>query len=239
MVAHKILLAEDEAHLRFSLKFNLESEGYEVVEAENGLIALEKYKSEGPYATILLDVQMPEMNGFDVAKKIRSEDSKTQILMLTARAADEDRVSGLKAGVDDYITKPFHLQELLLRIKRMVERSEILARDEESTKELNNLREIGALKLHYDRLLLEFEDRNTNLTALEADCLAEFIDHANTVLTREFLLEKVWKVSGHQETRTVDNCIMRLRKHLEALKTDDVELESIRGRGYQLTVRSL
>ena len=233
----RVLLVEDEPHIRYSLRFNLETEGYEVVEAANGVEALQQYKDHCPFVAIILDVQLPEMDGFEVARRIRQSDERTQILMLTARAADEDRVTGFKAGVDDYITKPFHLQELLLRISRMTERAQIIASNEdgEPYTELKKFA-LRDLVLHYDSLILEYKGKSTHLTALEADCLSEFLKKPSTVLTREFLLKNVWKIEAYQETRTVDNCIMRLRKHLEEIAAKDFELESVRGRGYQMTI---
>lgn len=236
MSDQKILLIEDEPHLRFSLKFNLETEGFKVVEADNGLDAVKQYETEKPFAAIVLDVQIPEMDGFRVAEKIRSTDEKTQILMLTARAADEDRVRGLKAGVDDYITKPFHLEELMLRIHRMAERSKIIKEGSESDgdKPKVDVFTQGNLTLDCTSLKLSCKDQSTELTSLEADYLAQFMRYPGDVLTREYLLKEVWGITGLQETRTVDAFIVRLRKKLEEIGCGELQISSIRGRGYQM-----
>src|SRR5690606_1059574 len=120
----KILLVEDEPNLAFNLQFNLQAEGYEVVPAVNGLIAVEKFKQDSSFDLIILDVMLPELDGFGVAKEVRKIDDQIHILMLTAMGREEDRLKGFNIGVDDYITKPFHLKELLLRVKRMVKRAE-------------------------------------------------------------------------------------------------------------------
>ena len=123
----RILLVEDEPNLAFNLQFNLQAEGYDVVPAVDGQIALEKFHSDGPFDLVILDVMLPEVNGIDVARAIRDKDDQTHILMLTALGKDDDRLAGLAAGADDYITKPFHLQEFLLRVKRMIRRSQYFA----------------------------------------------------------------------------------------------------------------
>src|SRR4051812_34864697 len=119
----RILLVEDEPNLAFNLQFNLQAEGYDVTPAVDGQTALVKFDREGPYDLVILDVMLPEVNGFDVARHIRAKDDQTHILMLTAMGKEEDRLQGFEAGADDYITKPFHLKEFLLRVRRMIRRS--------------------------------------------------------------------------------------------------------------------
>lgn len=229
----RILLVEDEPHLAFHLEFNLQAEGYDVTPAQNGAIALEKYKKGGPFDLIILDVMVPEVNGFDVAKTIRLKDSQTGILMLTARAGEEDRIKGLESGVDDYITKPFHLKELLLRVKRMLKRSELFQNTDATVTNQQTLR-CGVLELNTEALMLKGPNGPYSLTALEADILGEFMRNPSRVLTREHLLAKVWGMNGKVETRTVDNFIMRLRRYIESDPTAPKFLESVRGRGYRL-----
>lgn len=229
----KILLAEDEPHLAFNLEFNLQREGYTVIPAINGQIALEKFEKEGPFDLIILDIMMPEIDGFQVARSIRKKDGKTGILMLTARAAEDDIVTGLECGADDYMTKPFHLKEFLLRVKRMVERASLL-RQNAPEPEKKRIFVLGGLTLNTEDLILSSKDANDNLTALESLVLCELFENANKVVSRKHLLEKVWGLSGSIETRTVDNFIMRLRKILERHPAAAMELESVRGRGYRL-----
>ena len=212
----KILLVEDEAHLAFNLQFNMQAEGYDVVPAVDGLIALEKYESEGPFAAIVLDVNLPEMDGFQVLKKIREKDLHTGIIMLTARASDKDRLLGLKNGADDYLTKPFNL-ELMVRLSRMVARSSLIGTpsnfDNEGPEEI----EFAHFHLHRQNLILtnKKSKEQKELTALEVDLLCEFIKSEGKVLSREHLLDKVWGVAKDIETRTVDNFIARIRKLIE------------------------
>ena len=227
----RILLVEDEPHLAFNIEFNLQAEGYEVVPAANGQIALEKYHDNGPFDLIILDIMIPEINGYEVAKKIRLTDNKTGILMLTAKSAREDILEGLQTGADDYLTKPFHLDELLLRVKRMAVRSSFYQLDDKQTTE--TVLTCGHIKLDTESLELSSPNGDYNLTALEADVLKEFLRNPGRVLTREHLLTKVWGVKGNMETRTVDNFILRLRRYLEKDPSNPLCLESVRGRGYR------
>jgi len=229
----KILLVEDEPSLQYSLKFNLEAEGFEVVAVGDGQQALKAYNEAGPFSLVVLDVMLPELDGFAVAKAIRSEDLKTGILMLTARAATQDRIEGLQSGADDYLTKPFHLEELLLRVKRMADRSRLLKGDQAPATQVIHK---GPFSLDTKALTLQCPNGTFALTVLESDCLKEFLLNPGSVLSREYLLKKVWGVSGQQETRTVDNFIMRIRKFLEVNPKQPQYLESIRGRGYRLNI---
>jgi DNA-binding response OmpR family regulator len=227
----KILLVEDEAHLAFTLQFNLQEEGYEVIPAVNGLIALEKFQQMSPFDVIILDIMIPEMDGFQVAKQIRLQDKKIGILMLTARATDEDRLRGLKLGADDYITKPFHLQELLMRVARMAQRSELFSA---SSSPSSGRLQYGPFELNSDDLTLNGPEGEQVLTVLEADILKEFIINKNKVLSRDHLLDQVWGLRGDIETRTVDNFVARLRKLIEDDPSQPKRLISVRGRGYKL-----
>lgn len=230
----KILLVEDEPNLAFNLQFNLQAEGYEVVPAVNGLIAVEKFKQDSAFDLIILDVMLPELDGFGVAKEVRKIDDQIHILMLTAMGREEDRLKGFNIGVDDYITKPFHLKELLLRVKRMVKRAEhFVPSDVEST---SSKHVFGPFTLRSDLLQLETPRGTTAITAMESDILKEFINSPNQVLSRQTLLDRVWGMKGDVETRTVDNFIVRLRKHLEVDPGNPVYLVSVRGRGYRLTM---
>jgi len=228
----RILLVEDEEHLAFSLQLNLESEGYEVVVSRDGRAALADFDGQGPFDLILLDAMLPEIDGFEVARRIRSRDVQTGILMLTVLISDEHRIRGLEVEVDDYLTKPFHLQELMLRIRRMARRSELFhaSGDEPPA----SRQTFGPFTLDTERLILEGPTGRHELTALEADMLGEFIRHHGRVLSRQHLLERVWGVRGAVETRTVDNFVVRLRRYLEHEPNKPTYLLSVRGRGYRL-----
>jgi len=228
----RILLVEDEPHLAFNMNFNLQAEGYDVVPAVDGQIALQKFAHEGPFDLIILDVMLPEVNGFEVAKNIREHDDQTQILMLTALGKEDDRLRGFEAGADDYVTKPFHLQEFLLRVKRMIKRSQYFHTPTD-TSSAEVLR-YGPFALNTELLHLVTPTGQHTLTALEADVLREFMQNPKRVLSRQHLLDTVWGMKGDIETRTVDNFIVRLRRYLEVDPGKPVFLVSVRGRGYRL-----
>jgi len=231
----RILLVEDEPNLAFSLELNLRAENYEVILAKDGIEALTFYRDSGPFDLLILDVMLPEMDGFKVAKLIRAKDLHTGIIMLTARAAEDDRIHGLELGVDDYITKPFHLQELLLKVKRATERVRLFASGSTALdgKDQETRIVCGPFTLDTEALTFSGPAGKTNLTALEADVLKEFMQNAGRVLSREHLLAKVWGVNGNMETRTVDNFVMRLRRYIESDPAKPEVLESVRGRGYR------
>ena len=226
-----IFLVEDEANLAFSLKLNLEAEGFCVVHSDNGQEAIDLYNQNGEFSAIVLDVMLPDRNGFEVAEHIRSKDPTVGILMLTARAADADRIHGLSMGVDDYVTKPFNLSELMMRIKRMVARSIYLDQTPSS-----QTIEVGPFKLDVGSCMLWCFKKKIQLTALESDVLREFLRHPGIVLSRAHLLASAWGISGNVETRTVDNFVARLRKLLEKDPNNPKYLTSIRGRGYVFNV---
>lgn len=228
----KILLVEDEQHISFMLQYNLQAEGYEIIAAMNGKTALNLYQSEKPFDAIILDVNLPEFDGFQILEQIRAEDTRTGILMLTARASDQDRLQGLTAGADDYLTKPFNLLELIARVARMVERAKLFQEPQMEKKAIS----FAKWTLDHDALLLRQKDQDPlPLTALEADLFKEFLIHKDKVLSREHLLKEVWGLKGDIESRTVDNFILRLRKILEEDSSKPRYLLSVRGRGYKLT----
>ena len=225
----KILLVEDEPHLAFNIEFNLQTEGYHVVPAANGQIALDKYYSSGPFDLVILDIMIPEVNGIKVAQEIRKNDKTTGILMLTAMAGEEDIITGLETGADDYMTKPFHLNELILRVNRMAERSQLFGHQHGEKSLISN----GSVQLDLDSLKLQTSTGLHQLTVLEAKVMAEFLQNPGKIMTREYLLVKVWGINGNVETRTVDNFIMRLRKFVEKNPSKPQFLQSVRGRGYR------
>ncbi len=228
----KILLVEDEPHIAFSLILNLEAEGFYVVHAATGPKAVQDFGAEGPFHAIILDVMLPEMDGFQVAKAIRLQDARVAILMLTARSAENDRLLGFEAGVDDYIAKPFHLKELLARVRRMTERANLYI----NKKSLNGSDEItvGTLHLDFGQLLLTHNQQSHAVTKLEADFLRELMEQPGRVVSREHLLEKVWGLRATTETRTIDNFVVRLRKMIEVDPKNPKLLLSVRGKGYKL-----
>ena len=228
----KLLLVEDEPHLAFILKLNLEAEGFEVELCCDGDEALKRFVEKTPFDAVILDVMLPGKNGFTIAKFIRERDAKIGILMLTARSAEDDRLTGFASGVDDYITKPFHLKELIARVRRMTERS-ILYKSETSI-DVGQIISAAGLTLDCEKMLLYCSGKSQPVTKLEADFLRELMTHPGRVVSREHLLEKVWGLRSTTETRTIDNFVVRLRKMIEPDPRSPKILISVRGRGYKL-----
>jgi two-component system alkaline phosphatase synthesis response regulator PhoP len=223
----KILLVEDEINLARPLQFNLEQEGYEVRRTASGKEALAIQASE-PFDLIILDVMIEEIDGFEVARRLRLRDQKLPLLMLTARTANQDRVLGLELGVDDYLTKPFHLKELLLRVQRMLQRTKWYVRPERPEEEIV----IAGYPINLDQLKGAGPRGELQITALEANLLKVLAAEPNRVLSRAELLERVWEYHSDVETRTVDNFIVRLRKYFEEEPERPRHFISVRGRGY-------
>jgi two-component system alkaline phosphatase synthesis response regulator PhoP len=221
----RILLVEDELNIARPLQFNLEQEGYEVCSTASGKEALVLYGRQ-PFNLIILDLMLEEMDGYEVARQIRQRDQKLPILMLTAKSTAEDRIHGLELGADDYIVKPFHLRELLLRVERMIERSSWYA-----LKPSRNAI-IAGHRVDFDRLSVDSPSGLLQLTALEANLLETLIAQPNHVFSRGELLEKVWGYHSDVETRTVDNFIARLRKYFEDEPEQPRHFVSLRGKGY-------
>ncbi len=224
----RILLVEDELNLARPLQFNLEQEGYEVFSTPSGKDALALYQRE-PFDLIILDLMLEEMDGFEVARQVRQRDQRLPIIMLTARSTVQDRIHGLELGADDYMIKPFHLRELLLRVERMLERTSWYTEKEQSpTRKIT----VAGYGVDLDRLSGDGPRGPLQLTALEADLLDTLTSHPNHVFSRGELLEKVWGYHSEVETRTVDNFIVRLRKHFEEEPEQPHHFVSLRGKGY-------
>ncbi len=223
----RILLVEDETNLCRSLQFNLEQEGYEVHSTPNGKEALDWFDRE-QHDLIILDIMIEGMDGFEVARRVRHHDQRIPILMLTARSTDRDRVQGLELGADDYMVKPFHLRELLLRVKRMLQRTRWYEETGPPAREIS----VAGHTVNLETLQGLGPRGVVHITALEADLLALLTAEPNRVLSRSELLEKVWGYSSEAESRTVDNFIVRLRKHFEEEPDRPRHFISVRGRGY-------
>jgi DNA-binding response OmpR family regulator len=225
--ARRILLVEDEETLAVGIEYNLNEEGYDVAWAQNGRQALELFDSR-IFDLVILDIMLPFVDGFDVARNIRKKTPQVPILMLTARTGVKDRVKGLETGADDYLTKPFHLEELLARIKSLLRRKKWY---QESTEGMPDYR-FGDNTIDFKNLSLKTENKNILLTYQEAAVLKYLVQHKNQVVSREDLLEHVWGVSPKSQTRTVDNFIARLRKYVEPDRRNPIYIQSIRGAGY-------
>ena len=223
----KILLVEDEENLAIGLEFNLKEEGYDVTWAKDGREALEIFQSE-QFELIVLDIMLPYIDGFEVAERIRKSNPQMPILILTARTELQDRVKGLEIGADDYMNKPFHLEELLLRIKGMLRRQQWykLASDAMPTFSF------GKNEINFENLTAFSGNKKIRLTAHEAMLMKYLIDKRGKAVSRKEIIEKVWNLSTDVETRTVDNFIVRLRKYFELNPERPKFIKSVRGIGY-------
>jgi len=226
----RILLVEDEDHLLEAIKLNLELEGFKVTTATDGKKALKIFKEER-FNLIILDVMLPEIDGFQVAETIRLENTEVPIMFLTAKNTNEDRVAGLRKGADDYLVKPFNLEELILRVHNLVKRS----LSSEEKKELNTYK-IGDKTIYFNSFELRNDDGTiTPLTKKETMLLKLLIERRNEAVSREQILETVWNYDVYPSTRTIDNFILTFRKYFEPDQKNPKYFHSIRGVGYKFT----
>jgi DNA-binding response OmpR family regulator len=220
----KVLLAEDDMSLGYVIKDNLQDAGYEVVLCPDGQTAIEKF-DKTQYDICLLDVMMPNKDGFTVARKIRQQSDMIPILFLTAKSMEEDKVKGFLTGADDYITKPFSMQELLLRMDVFIRRTRKLHAD--------NIQAftIGHLKFSYTDLKLYAAAETYTLTQKEADLLKFLCEHANHILKRDEVLLNVWGKDDYFLGRSMDVFMTKLRKYFKA--DPEIMLETIHGVGFR------
>ena len=228
----KILYVEDDLTLSFVTRDNLEMRGYSVDFCEDGISALEKVTAQS-YDICILDVMLPKMDGFTLARKIREFNEEIPIIFLTARSTREDKIFGLQQGGDDYITKPFSIEELVLKIEVFLKRSKIQLRHE--TK--NELIRFGSFSFSSENLRLTIGDIQQDLTHREAVLLTYLLAHRHKVLRREDILKAVWGNDHFFSSRSMDVFISRLRK---LLKPDpSVKIESIHNVGYRLLINDI
>lgn len=220
----KVLLAEDDLSLGYVIKDNLQDAGYDVVLCPDGQTAIEKF-DKTQYDICLLDVMMPHKDGFTVAKKIRQQSDMIPILFLTAKSMEEDKVKGFLTGADDYITKPFSMQELLLRMDVFIRRTRKL--HAENIQEFS----IGNLKFSYTDLKLNTPAETFTLTQKEADLLKFLCEHANHILKRDEVLLNVWGKDDYFLGRSMDVFMTKLRKYFKA--DPNIILETIHGVGFR------
>jgi two-component system alkaline phosphatase synthesis response regulator PhoP len=226
----RILVVEDEAHISEGIKVNLEMEGYDVDVAAEGPSALDTYH-QGNFDLIILDVMLPGIDGLAVCDQIRKEGGRIPILFLTARDRDIDRIKGLEAGGDDYLTKPFNLKELLLRIKAMFRRQVWYSSGEMASRTL----EFGNSKVNFKTHEASGPGGNVVLTLKEVMLLKLLAENEGEVISRDRILDAVWGYDIYPTTRTVDNFILRLRKYFEPEPHRPVHFHTLRGAGYKFT----
>lgn len=224
----KVLLAEDDSSLAFVIKDNLEEEGFDVTWCAEGEAAWQAFQ-KGGFSICLLDVMMPVKDGFSLAKKIRQKNDMIPILFLTARSLEQDKLDGFKAGADDYITKPFSIKELLLRMEVFLRRTKKMY-----SEQVQNYT-IGKLKFSYAELKLFNGNEEISLTQKEAELLKFFCEHTNKILKREEVLLSVWGKGDYFLGRSMDVFITRLRKYFKA--DPSIVLETIHGIGFRLNVQ--
>jgi DNA-binding response OmpR family regulator len=229
---YKLLVVEDEHHLSMGLKMNFELEGYLVDVAATARDAIRALATSEPHDLIVLDVMLPDLSGIELCRKLRHAGNHTPIIMLTARRATDDRVEGLEAGADDYMLKPFELSELLARVKGLLRRRRWERgtwRPVEAAASLT----FGRAAINFDTYEATVAGAPLKLTRLEVDLLRYFAKHAGRVISREELLTNVWEVSHQLNTRSVDNFIVRLRRHFEVDPANPQHFISVRGAGYR------
>jgi DNA-binding response OmpR family regulator len=227
----RLLVVDDEQHLLAGLRLNFELEGYTVDTAATAREAAALLAGRKPYSAIVLDVTLPDTDGFELCRRMRQAGNLTPVIMLTARNLARDRVTGLEVGADDYLTKPFDLDELLARVRSLLRRQRWEARRVGASP--GSALRFGRATVDFDSHEVEVGGEELKLTALELDLLRYFAQNAERVLSREELLTQVWKLRDYPNTRTVDNFVLRLRKHFEPDPADPVHFLSIRGAGYK------
>lgn len=225
----RILLVEDEENLHDVIKMNLEMEEYDVTSVYNGKKAIDKFKG-ARFDLVILDVMLPEVNGFDICRTIRISDANVPILFLSAKSTSTDKIEGLKLGADDYLTKPFNLEELLLRVNILIQRSAGNAIKDEL-----NTYEIEGRVIDFNQYIVTYGDKKYDLRKKEALLLKLLIGKKNEVVSREYILETIWGFDVYPTTRTIDNYILSYRKIFEEDSRNPKYFHSIRGVGYKFT----
>lgn len=226
---NSILLVEDEENLHEALKLNLELEGYDVTSALDGAAALKAVEDEY-FDLIILDVMLPEMDGIAVAETIRISNNEVPILILSAKNSSADRVLGLKKGADDYLTKPFNLEELLLRVHKLIDKNKKL--QDKST--LGNSYSFGDNIIDFKAQEASTKSgQKIQLSKKETMLLKLLIENKNEVVPREKILQAVWGYNVYPTTRTIDNFILNFRKYFEQDSRNPKYFHSVRGVGYK------
>jgi len=221
---------EDEAHLRDVIRLNLDLEGYNVTSVNNGKSALEEVDSKR-FDLVLLDIMLPEIDGFKVCESIRLRNMKVPILILSAKGGSQDKIQGLKLGADDYLAKPFNLEELLLRVKNLLKRADPIGASSqvEQYEFGNNVVDFSSYQIMTSKGLKKL------LSKKEIMLLRLLIDRRNSVVSREQILESVWGYDVYPSTRTIDNYILAFRKYFEENPKSPKYFISIRGIGYKFS----
>jgi two-component system, OmpR family, alkaline phosphatase synthesis response regulator PhoP len=222
----RILLVEDEENIRDVVKLNLEMEGFEVVDTENGKEAV-RLSQEQHFDLLVLDVMLPGMNGFEVCEQVRLSNHDVPIIFLTAKDGAQDRIIGLKKGADDYLTKPFTLEELLLRVQNLLKRTNKVALGE------SEIFKFGTNQVNFSTFEAVGNQGAFTMTKKEAMLLKLMVERKNEVVSRNQILQFVWGYDVFPSTRTIDNFILSFRKYFEVNPHNPRYFLSIRGVGYK------
>jgi two-component system, OmpR family, alkaline phosphatase synthesis response regulator PhoP len=226
-----ILIVEDEESLREALKLNLELDGYEITTVSNGPDVLKMVKNEY-FDLIVLDIMLPDMDGLTVCETIRMQHNDVPILFLSARNTSADRVLGLKKGGDDYLTKPFNLEELLLRVDKLILKNKKI----KAPQTVSDAYEFMGYRIDFSAHEATGKDgRTQDLSKKEAALLKLLVEHEGQVVSREQILQIVWGYNVYPTTRTIDNFILNFRKYFEADSRNPRHFHSVRGIGYKFT----
>lgn len=228
-MSFKILIIEDELTLLQTLKLNLELEGYETFTCESGGHAISQVNTHTP-DLILLDIMLPVLNGIEVYKQLKAQHNITPVIFLTAKNNVQDKIEGLKLGADDYITKPFDLEELLLRIHNVLKRNA-------PQKQESSIFKFGNCEINFSTFqIITREGKTEDLSKREMALLKLLVDNVNNVVSRDEILDKLWTKDENPSSRTIDNYILNFRKLFEANQKEPIHFQSIRGVGYKFCV---
>lgn len=227
----KILIVEDEAHIADGLRFNLEAEGHEAQIAADGETALDAL-ADSSFDAVVLDVMLPGIDGFAVARSMRARADYTPILMLTARGRPEDVLNGFEAGTDDYLPKPFDLDIFFARLKGLLRRQE-WTKKQTAAADTPDQFVINGKTIDFENLELTSGEGVTHLTLMEMKLLRFLIENEGRTVSRKTILEDVWNLQEDTDTRAIDNFIVRLRKYLEDDPANPKIVRTVRGVGYK------
>lgn len=230
MIKSKVLYTEDDETLAFLTKDNLEQNNYEVIHCSDGKSALESFKKED-FDICIFDIMMPKMDGFELATEIRKSNTDIPIIFLSAKTLKEDRLKGLRLGADDYLVKPFSIEELLLKIEIFLKRSQ------KNTIKQKTIYEIGKYQFDTQNFFLFNENEKIGLTQREAELLKLFLDNKNTVLKREQILTSLWGNDDYFTGRSLDVFISRLRKIL--VNESGIAIENLHSIGFRFSIENL
>lgn len=228
---YRILLVEDEENLQHALRLNLELEKYYVRTVGDGNSAVKIFRQE-KFDLVILDIMLPDMDGLMVCENIRMHDSNVPVLFLSAKNTPSDRITGLKKGADDYLTKPFDLEELLLRVKKLIEKNEKIQKPDNKL----SIFHFGNNWIDFESYEANGVDGKLSLTKKEILLMKLLIDNKNQVVSREHILKVVWDYNVIPNTRTIDNFILNLRKYFEDDAKNPVFIQSVRGVGYKFVI---